>query len=765
MLGKKHLHTIASKEIMDKAKQQDGQLVHPYLEIMDKSRTFSNYRFWFDISSYLDLKGRYYLFVLRNKTGDRTGEIQYFKLLNPYNIRRVINDTTKEIEGYVEGKTGLTREIPKHMIIEVEPLNPFNEDDPYSMTDAASDSQFSLKTASDHTRHSVAKNRATPGIVTINDDDLALDPQRLTNFKARMQGKTKGEPIFGVGKGSITWNDMQIDLNKSALSEVNEVNLKQLIAVTGNSATMFGHEESGGTKDRSDDMKNMFIDNHCIPQLQLILDALNQDYKNNYESEYLKTGYEIEVDSPTDDDKEGALKEQEIRVKSFELYTTLRNKGYSHEVSAKYADGETELKELGEPTEKPELPVAPIVEETPPEEADNHIEAIHNLFDDQEQGIVMQQQGALENAVKNVEEQVTLAVLNKVTKNKFDEVEEILSKVQKTRVVSELQVALEAFYNIVIPTFARRNMDRRAKEFTLQAMFQMTPSVKKYVKDIANKSANSHIDTIANDLFKAVRSASIDGASQQELVSTIRKTYTDISQNRAKAVARTETNRAFTQSQYQADIQFLAQNKLTGQAYKKWIVRSSNPCPLCQEMASRPPVPFKNDFLEFGSELTVAYEDNGKTRVQKQKVDYERLEAGNLHVNCGCTYQLIVEAAPVNTITSTVYHGTGGKPMSQSYSLGKGFYVSRTKETAKMFGKVETMDLPVAENQIYKIATDAQYEKLINDVIHKYPTEDINTAIPKYIRGLGFQAAEITENVDPLGGIVIYATHLLKKTK
>lgn len=60
-------------------------------------------------------------------------------------------------------------------------------------------------------------------------------------------------------------------------------------------------------------------------------------------------------------------------------------------------------------------------------------------------------------------------------------------------------------------------------------------------------------------------------------------------------------------------------------------------------MASRPPVLFRNDFLEFGDTLTVTYEDDGKTRVSKQKIDYEPLEAGNLHTNCSCTYQLIVE--------------------------------------------------------------------------------------------------------------------------
>ena len=38
------------------------------------------------------------------------------------------------------------------MIIEMAELNPFDEDKPFAMTDAAKDSQFTIKTADDYTR-------------------------------------------------------------------------------------------------------------------------------------------------------------------------------------------------------------------------------------------------------------------------------------------------------------------------------------------------------------------------------------------------------------------------------------------------------------------------------------------------------------------------------------------------------------------------------------------------------------------------------------
>lgn len=641
-LATNNLITKATQQIMDQAKSKQEPILHPYLELIDSSKTFSNYKFWYDISTYLDLEGVYYLLVIRNKASKLTGDIQEFKLLNPFEIKRVRNEQTRELGGYVETRNGLVREIPPHMIIEIRRLNPFSRTDPYSMADAAKDSQFTIKTSSDYTRHAIAKNTNSPGIITIDDEDLALDPQKFTNFKNRVLGKVKGEPIFGTGKGAITYDDMQTDLNKTALDKVHEVNLNSLIAVTGNSKTTFGIEQSGVTRDTASIQMDLFIANHTMPQLQLIIDALNQDYKTSYEPDYQKFKYVIAVDNPLGDDKEIEIKENQIRKEQFEMTESLIDKGYKRELAAKYAKGEIDITDLGDPTEQKE--VTPVEPETKVEEPeDNTIKAIHNQMDDQESSLIYQNQGVLENAVKNVEEQVALNVLKKVTKNSFDDESDIINKTDKAQAERELEQALQAFYLVVIPLFARRMMNRRAQEFGKMGVFSTNSEVKKYIKSIAIKSSESHINTILEDLRKAVQEAALEGASQQQLINAITSKYTEISKNRAKAIARTETNRAFTQSQYQADIQFLKENGLTNNAYKKWITKSSNPCALCQEMASRPPVAFNNDFLEFGSELVVTYEENDKTKVLKQNIDYEPLEAGNLHVNCGCKYQLIIE--------------------------------------------------------------------------------------------------------------------------
>lgn len=54
------------------------------------------------------------------------------------------------------------------------------------------------------------------------------------------------------------------------------------------------------------------------------------------------------------------------------------------------------------------------------------------------------------------------------------------------------------------------------------------------------------------DLLASVREAALKGAEHDQLLKAIRQEYAHISQTRAKVIAKTETNRALTISEYQA---------------------------------------------------------------------------------------------------------------------------------------------------------------------------------------------------------------------
>lgn len=355
-LALENVVTDATKPIMEKARESRDEVTHPYLDFIDTSSSFSNYMFWYTISTYLDLEGVFYLFALRAVNGERVGNIQEFKLLNPYDVQPVFKESTLEIGGYVETRRGFQREIPKEMIIDMRDLNPFDWLEPLAMTDAAKDSQFTLKQAGDFVRHSLKNNIAAPGIISTG---IVLDDPTFANFISRIRSQEKGEPLFANGPGAIDWKSMQVELNNAGIDKINSVNLDQLIAVTGVSKTTFGIEQSGVTRETSKTQSDLFVTNQIIPRLQTILDALNQDYKNKYANDYKRNEYSMTIDSPLGTDHDAELVDVDLRQKSYDLYNNLVNKGYDRDRAARYAIGEITLEELGEPTNPPIEPPLP----------------------------------------------------------------------------------------------------------------------------------------------------------------------------------------------------------------------------------------------------------------------------------------------------------------------------------------------------------------------------------------------------------------------
>lgn len=676
-LAEENLKTSGTAAV-EKAVPDDEELRHPYLDLIDESPDFSAYKFWYGISGYLDLKGVYYLLAVRNKGvrgryAGKVGAVQSFELLNPYDVKRLVNKETGEVVGYVEYKNDNYREIPVHMIIEMRKFNPFSSDDPLATVTAAKDAQFTLAQSGDFTRHAIKNNINSPGIIKIGDSDLMLSKEDADNFKARILGHTKGEPIFAVGDGSLAWDPMQIDLDKSALPEVNEANLNAIIAVTGNSRTMFGIEQSGVTRDTAKVQRDLFTGNHAIPQLKLIIDALNRDYRTYYKEKYASNKLKMFIDSPLKVDRDAELKDTEIQKANYEMYSTLVAGGFEPEIAAKFVAGKMDLEALAQ--EQPDLP-DPVEEDPPkkddkkkkddkqPDETDDEennakkpvtkTKTKNDIADDNRQGLINQQQAALQNTVINLEGRIVASVVSRVEKKlakndvnedalALDE-KDLMPETEKRSYQQELAIALAAFYGVIFLLWAPNVNAKRLKEFELSADYKLDAETKKYIQSIARKVGDSHIETVLSDLLVDVRKQALTGASQQEIVSSLTKKYADISKTRATAIARTETNRAFTMTQFEYDRQFVKQNNLEGKAFKVWHTRTDNPCPFCTALAARGEIPFDEPFADIGDELTATSKtDEGTTKVHKMVVAFDTPIAGNLHVNCGCDYTLIIK--------------------------------------------------------------------------------------------------------------------------
>ncbi len=114
----------------------------------------------------------------------------------------------------------------------------------------------------------------------------------------------------------------------------------------------------------------------------------------------------------------------------------------------------------------------------------------------------------------------------------------------------------------------------------------------------------------------------------------------------------------------------------------------------------------------------------------------------------------------------TVYRGTGGGTNVEGTDLfGNAHYVARDKATAEQFGKVKTEKLTISPKQIYTIKSDAQYDALVRNALQEYPTLGTQKAIPKLLQKLGFKAVEGSPGFDPLAGIAVFDSKLIKAAK
>lgn len=327
---------------------------HPYLVALRNSLNFDIDRFWFNNSRYIDMKGVRHIAMVRGKEGDTVGEPMEVFALNPYRVIEVVNQADSEIGGYIETRPNGTQRIwEPYQIIRVVDDHPITED-PFGMIEAAKDAQFTLKQAGDFTRSSLNANENAPGIISTK---IVLTPEQFQNFKEGIKNSDKGQPIITNG-GQVDWQSMNIDLDKSALDKINTIQKLELFAVTGQSGTTMG-EETSVNRSTAEVQDDKLVRDQAIPTIKLFASALNLDYRKNYPKDYERYGWKIRVEDPTAKNLEADQKAIAIRDEEFNLTDKLVGAGYDYDSASRYARGEIDLEQLGEPkNERRAAPVA-----------------------------------------------------------------------------------------------------------------------------------------------------------------------------------------------------------------------------------------------------------------------------------------------------------------------------------------------------------------------------------------------------------------------
>jgi HK97 family phage portal protein len=285
------------------------------------------------------------------------------------------------------------------------------------------------------------------------------------------------------------------------------------------------------------------------------------------------------------------------------------------------------------------------------------------------------------------------------------------------------------------------------------------------VKRNVDKFTQSMLDTDRDTLSKLISEGYTNGLGIPEIRNSITNKFEDISRVQSQRITRTEVMRASNL----ANIDAYKQSGVV--EAKQWLTAGATDDCSAYEGKTE-----KLDDNFYGTETEF---DSGDPP---------------LHPNCRC---VIIPVVTLNEDGDTnsdfnneggfigegddyepegeegedwqkTWHGEGGQPMNTTPMLGKAFYVSRTKSTAEQFGDVSQYNIPIAKSEILLIKNQDEFDQFIKDVV-KYQRDtgqkntDINYLIPKYVKSLGYRAAEVSETFDPLGGIAVYDKKLLPK--
>ena len=290
-------------------------------------------------------------------------------------------------------------------------------------------------------------------------------------------------------------------------------------------------------------------------------------------------------------------------------------------------------------------------------------------------------------SVVRVDNQILNLYVQAVQNGNYAEAEAILANATELQQVNTLMFALLTISVILLPLYARQRLNKLLVQFGLHTVFAHTDEGQKAIREQAQKGAESHVNTIAKDVKKSLdqaidselptvrdsmeerfpnlkgvdqkdylndvrenkdmyqyaRELILTGVSRDTVIKKLQENFSEVGKKRANVIAGNESNRVFTLSQYEADEQFLAQNKLGSKAYKRLISNTGTPESLCKaiiEATHLKPIPFHTDFLKFGQAYSYTSEDGKKHSFTP---NYERLRGGTIHVNCHCRYELLIK--------------------------------------------------------------------------------------------------------------------------
>ena len=357
-----NIRTTCSSLQRELLRQNDDQIVHPYIKLWQNSPYFSEYQFWIKYFTYIQLKGEFFIYMNRKKlvgadkyrrgTKNLCSPTAYMKILNPYEMSPKsyddegnVTEWTRTIKSHHLGSgKALTQTYKAHEIIHVCFPTPWDEQVPYSLLDATKENLFTLENARDFTRHALVNNQNSPGLLSVNGDFPTQED--FDNYVQMLKNHEDGEVIVAAGNAETKYQEMTQNLDGASQEKIRGVERDEMLVTTGASKSILGIESSGLTRDVAATQKLTFTERTVVPYIKLLLETLNFDYRTMYAADFLIDKYIMHITIPSIGDKTQELKELEVREEEYNMVQRYVDRGYTRKSAAQYVRGEIDVEQL-----------------------------------------------------------------------------------------------------------------------------------------------------------------------------------------------------------------------------------------------------------------------------------------------------------------------------------------------------------------------------------------------------------------------------------
>lgn len=564
---------FCEENIVSESEKQENPY-HPYLKLIEESKEIPEYEFWKKAISNYDNYGSIYFFILRRVVKDKDGTIQHVGLPTKINILNSSRITALTHDGKIVGyreqiDATHKREFAPEQIIRVINPHPRNQDEPYSIYEAAKDYQYTINKGTEFAQNALINNINTPGILSTSE---VLNDEEYDNLISRINSHEPGKAIVTDGTGNLTYTSISQSLDQAALPTLTELSRQTIFAVTGTSKTILGIEESGVTRDTSKTQDKKFIKRAIAPVAKRIISAFNFDYRVRYPELYKQNGVKMVIKSIYD---AAETSEQfDVQKKLFDDITEIVYSGYTKESAEKFMYGDISFTDLeldaedaqdieDEQDDIDENPEEP--EKTEEQEENDgsektlqhiHIEnqesEMHNhtssddyymkalKFHVNEQGELDEYGKSVENKIKQAKNNLLKEIRtiqlqairessSKLSVNAFD-YEDIRTEEQEDTIYNKIKNALRKYWFLILPLIGKERVveDKNSikilkednPELTEEEVQEKNEEIKKaevnllgtkkvkdYIEQVSEKAAKSHTNTIYKTILDAVNKA------------------------------------------------------------------------------------------------------------------------------------------------------------------------------------------------------------------------------------------------------------------